>query len=108
MKSLDEIVDRLWKPKKPITGYYDVNELVCLAARRRWGKTQVANHIFYEKRKYASQIMLPFYGRDVQEPVVKICKRILEKPNRFHLVKELERYTRTISLCSPTTNVYKG
>lgn len=88
MKSFDEVVDGLWKPKKLLGDYDDIHELACLAGRRRWGKAQMVNHVMYEKRKYASQIMLPFYGRDVQEPVVKICKRILEKPNRFHLVKE--------------------
>ncbi|MFT1654830.1 hypothetical protein ACOKQT_17950 [Vibrio cholerae] len=109
MKSFDEIVDGLWKPVKTKKDIYDTptwKEYYSVVK----GDVKICSpsKVINLKAFYAKELMQPFYGRGVQEPVVKICKRILEKPNRFHLVKELERYTRTISLCSPTTNVYKG
>ena len=40
------------------------------------------------KYVYSKAILEPFYGKDVNEPIVKICKRILEKPTRFKTLKE--------------------
>lgn len=40
------------------------------------------------KYNYSEAILKPFYGADVNEPIVKICKRILDKPARFKTLKE--------------------
>ena len=90
MKTLEQIVDGLWKPE---SYFYDklalaVYSEVVYKDREEWNTG--AHYIIERKQQYAEKLMKPFYGYDVQEPIVKICKRILEKPNRFHLVKALE------------------
>ena len=93
MKTLEQIVDGLWKPKEPdykyhikkVTGHF-VRNNIAIKDRHRF---------LHDCYVYQKLLHTPFYGYDVQEPVVKICKRILEKPNRFHLVKsfDTEQYT---------------
>lgn len=88
MRSLDDIVTGLWKPKEPERKY----DLVINSKGFNFKPQNVPikdKHTYrYNYYIYQKLLRTPFYGRDVQEPVVKICKRILDKPNRFHLVKD--------------------
>ena len=90
MRSFDEVVDDLWKPRSYVYNKLtlDIYSEVVYKDMDKWNTA--ARNTIERKQQYAEKLMQPFYGRDVQEPIVKICKRILEKPNCFHLVKEIE------------------
>lgn len=97
MESFDSLVDRLFKPlsdKSNIMGIIsrgdDQNYTHCRDIVEKYYK-QTPDQCIYSKYVYSQAIVKPYYGYDIGEPVSKICKRILEKPNRFHSVKESKR-----------------
>lgn len=78
MKTFEEIIDNLWKPYK----VYTFNKNYIFKSN---GWKEQKNKVLVQKISYSSTLSKPFYGKDINEPTVKICKRILEKPERFSL-----------------------
>lgn len=77
MKTFEQIVDACFKPEKPDGTKRDIFHNIRLLSSKE---------MLYELETYSSYISKPFYGADINEPVVTICKRILTKPERFSLV----------------------
>ncbi len=87
MKTFEQVVDDLWKPvRMRLTIGYD---------EPSWG-----THWRYQKDEilessYENSIafMKPYYGKTIGIPVEKICRRILNSPQKFRLLKQ-EDYPR--------------
>lgn len=107
MRTFDGVMDGLWKPQLKVdlrctdypngkssrghhvttsAEYKFVNLSDVRPYQLQHQDTKITCSV-QSKYDYAKEIMKPFYGRDIGEPVVKICKRILEKPRRFHALK---------------------
>lgn len=101
MRTFEQIVDGLWKPERKVFNYtkYKVDSKG-VHLESKWCNKHAVSWILEDSDKYnftyhinldykyAQDIMKPFYGRDIGEPIIKICKRILDCPDRFVMAKE--------------------
>lgn len=88
MKTFEQIVDMCLKPAKVHLDYMDQCEKILAIQNNTQGVVNLIASKYIEKKYIYSKILMSgnLYGREINEPVIKICKRILNKPNRFHLV----------------------
>jgi hypothetical protein len=91
MKTLEQIVDMLWRPTyiKPSFNEIDLMHHKEDVKSKNKAALRFTTMITINNRyDYSKLIMQPFYGKDIGEPIVKICNRILACPDRFVMVKE--------------------
>jgi hypothetical protein len=91
MKTLEQIVDMLWRPTyiKPNFNEIDLMSHKEDVKSKNKAALRFTTMITINNRyDYSKLIMQPFYGKAIGEPIVKICNRILTCPNRFIVVKE--------------------
>lgn len=107
MKTFNEVLNGLFRDKyEPILNrrYRAGKVVVCkdfwlggsviiwntdYTSKEQWRSR--CNHVLGLKYQESKQVLKPYRGRDIGEPVVKICKRILEKPYRFCSLKNQEQ-----------------
>lgn len=88
MKTFEEIVDRCFKPRKPDKLYLP-HRTIC--SDEAFSKTKDFIDVLYGYSECLSKL---HYGKDINEPVIKICERILNKPERLHLVDTKIKYSK--------------
>ena len=80
MKTFEGIIDECFRPKKPDGFEYTTSGSLTL---RRNCKSR---DLIHQLQVYSSFILKPFYGKDINEPVIKICNLVLTTPKRFNLI----------------------
>lgn len=112
MKTFDEVLNELFRDKyeQILNRSYSAGKVgVCkdfwlggsviiwntdYTSKEQWRSR--CNHVLGLKYQESKQVLKPYRGKDIGEPVVKICKRILEKPYRFCSLKNQEQVTERI------------
>ncbi|AGH31994.1 hypothetical protein VPIG_00137 [Vibrio phage PWH3a-P1] len=92
MKTFEQIVDECFKPNKVVLLYTDERDRdLALRTGTKSVVNLIAKQYIYKKYIYSSKVMSgDFYGKDINEPVIKICKRILDKHERFSLIHDYQ------------------
>lgn len=103
MKTFEQVVDSTFKPTKPtLSSLRDPCFVVYATKKLVWGcgfRTKMQVYWLDDKAKkqwvdYKDKVLLnkyeiskafakPFYGRDIQQPVINICKKMLGNPEAF-------------------------
>ncbi|UZV41252.1 hypothetical protein vBVpaMR16F_186 [Vibrio phage vB_VpaM_R16F] len=95
MKSLDKIIDDLWKPESLHTWLDEIVDYRLYTRLDMYREYRYNNGLYNKERsklligkmyEYSREIIKPHYGKDINEPVFKICSRILSEPKRFNLI----------------------
>lgn len=87
MKTFEQVVDKCLKPAKVYLDYMDQCQKILAIQNNTKGVVNLVASKYIEKKYIYSKNLMSgdFYGKDINEPVVKICKRILNNLNRFQL-----------------------
>ena len=103
MKTFEQVVDSAFKPAKPaLSSLRDLCFVVYSTKNLVWGcgfrtkmkvywlddksKNQWVDYkdkVLQNKYEISKAFAKPFYGKDVQQPVINICKKMLENPEAF-------------------------
>ena len=92
MKTFEQVVDSTFKPKtyKPLftenfcaVFYLKKGKVKWLSDRDKRGWIDSKDKLLLTKYETSKAFAKPFYGRDIQQPVINICKKMLEKPEAF-------------------------
>ena len=97
MKSFEQIVDKCFKPIKVHLNFMDQREKdLAVQSNTKGVVNLIASKYIEKKYNYSKELMSGgfFHGKDINEPVVKICRRILDSPERFYLVSTETKYSK--------------
>lgn len=83
MKNFDEIVDELFKPNFILKKKYHWKK----GCHVESGKYKRAREEIQRRYLASLKVVKPCYG-DINEPITKICRLMLDNPSRFVLVEE--------------------
>lgn len=92
MKTFEQVVDSTFKPKpykllfredSCVVFHLKKGKIKWISDRdkKRWVDSK--DKLLLTKYETSKAFSKPFYGRDIQQPVINICKKMLEKPESF-------------------------
>ena len=101
MKTFEQIVDEVFKQEDKYRC------LLRLTENMGYTGNLTPKEILSWKEEYSKKLAQPYYGADIQEPVVAICKKVLEKPECFERVFYAPSYNHYSVLDKTTKTVFR-